>query len=553
MMPTQTPGSEVPVSSSAETAAPSAWADALADPAVPLDLTGKRLHFVGIGGCGMSGLARMAAKRGACCTGSDLGMSKTVGQLRAAGIPVSLEQDGSAVPPELDLLVISAAIREHHPEVLEAVRRGAAVMKYAQLLGRLMVGRTGVAIAGTHGKSTTTSILSHILIQSGLDPSFIVGANCEQIGGGWRVSEKRGTDEALIAEACEYDRSFHNFSPTHATVLNVEADHLDLYSSIDEIVEAFKVFAQRVPEHGSLLVHHESPHRLALTAGLSCKIETIGFAPQADWRVEVVAAGGWAMGPGEQAGAHIKLWHGQEAVARWVNPMPGDHFAYNAAVWKLAELVRDGSLGKLHYLDAARLNLGLYREDVNVLWDLAAHDISITTMILGTVPDTVSAWGARHTTGFSEDVATLRMTFERQEVESMVRASWLDPLKIRKTTVVGSEKMAIYDDVDEAQRIKVVDRARTLDGRPGGRNPISVSYREGGTTAPSINFGEPLQMQANDFLDCCRTGGVPMSDGKAGLAVVAVLEASDRSLEENGAPIPVNLPHLRLRPSLAIV
>ncbi len=230
----------------------------------------------------------------------------------------------------------------------------------------------------------------------------------------------------------------------------------------------------------------------------------------------------------------------------------GHTFAYNAAVWKLAELVRDGSLGKLHYLDAARLNLGLYREDVNVLWDLAAHDISITTMILGTVPDTVSAWGARHTTGFSEDVATLRMNFERQEVESMVRASWLDPLKIRKTTVVGSEKMAVYDDVDEAQRIKVIDRGRELHGQTG-RSPVSVTYREGGWTAPAIDFKEPLQMQATDFLECCRTGRVPMSDGKAGLAVVAVLEASDRSLRENGAPIPVNLPHLRLRPSLAIV
>jgi predicted dehydrogenase len=241
----------------------------------------------------------------------------------------------------------------------------------------------------------------------------------------------------------------------------------------------------------------------------------------------------------------------------------GHTFAYNAAVWKLAELVRNGSLGKLHYLDAARLNLGLYREDVNVLWDLAAHDISITTMILGTVPDTVSAWGSRHTTGFAEDVGMLRMMFDRQEVESTVRASWLDPLKIRTTTVVGSDKMAIYDDVDEAQRIKIVDRSRQLHGtvingsaRNGGTgngSPITVTYREGGSTAPEINFKEPLQMQANDFLECCRTGAVPMSDGKAGLAVVAVLEASDRSLEENGAPIPVNLPHLRLRPSLAVV
>ncbi len=310
----------------------SGWSAALADPAAPLALAGRRLHFVGIGGCGMSGLARMAAKQGADCTGSDLGPSKTVGQLRAAGIPVSLKQDGSAVPDGLDLLVISAAIREHHPEVLEAVRRGAAVMKYAQLLGRLMVGRTGVAIAGTHGKSSTTSMLSHILIQSGLDPSFIVGANCEQIGGGWRVSERAGADETLIAEACEYDRSFHNFSPTHATVLNIEADHLDLYDSIDEIVEAFRVFARRVPAHGSLLVHHESPHRLAVTAGLSCPVETIGFAPQADWRVEVVADGGWSTADGKQAGAQVRLWRGQESVARWINPMPGDHFAYNAAV-----------------------------------------------------------------------------------------------------------------------------------------------------------------------------------------------------------------------------
>jgi len=170
----------------------------------------------------------------------------------------------------------------------------------------------------------------------------------------------------------------------------------------------------------------------------------------------------------------------------------GHTFAYNAAVWKLAELVRNGSLGKLHYMDAARLNLGLYREDVNVLWDLAAHDISITTMILGTVPDTVSAWGARHTTGFSEDVATLRMNFERQEVESTVRASWLDPLKIRKTTVVGSEKMAIYDDVDEGQRIKIVDRARTLDGRPGGRNPISASSRRSPSACRSHAFQPSL-------------------------------------------------------------
>jgi len=289
------------------------------DPTTPLALAGKRLHFVGIGGCGMSGLARMAAKQGAVCTGTDMNASETVVTLRGDGIDVSLDQSGGALPEELDLLVISAAIKPTHPEVVEATRRGAFVMKYAQLLGRLMVGRVGVAIAGTHGKSTTTSILSHILIQTGLDPSFIVGAHCEQIGGGVRVSGKQGPDEVLVAEACEYDRSFHNFYPTHATVLNVEADHLDLYSSIDEIVEAFKVFAQRVPGHGSLLIHHESPHRLEICSGLDAKIETVGFMPQADWRVGV------RMG-------NVRLHYKDKPVCEWTNPMPGDHFAYNAAV-----------------------------------------------------------------------------------------------------------------------------------------------------------------------------------------------------------------------------
>ncbi|MEM1354218.1 MAG: UDP-N-acetylmuramate--L-alanine ligase [Planctomycetota bacterium] len=289
------------------------------DTTTPLALAGQRLHFVGIGGCGMSGLARMAAKQGAACTGTDLSESATVQTLRDAGIAVSLDQSGAALPDGLDLLVTSAAIKPKHPEIVEATRRGAQVVKYAQLLGRLMIGRVGVAIAGTHGKSSTTSMLSHILIQNGLDPSFIVGANCEQIGGGFRVSGKAGPDEVLIAEACEYDRSFHNFYPTHATILNVEADHLDLYDSIDEIVEAFAVFAKRVPEFGSLLIHHESPHRLAITAGIDTKVETVGFMPQADWRIGVRMN-------------NVRLHFKDKPVCEWVNPMPGDHFAYNAAV-----------------------------------------------------------------------------------------------------------------------------------------------------------------------------------------------------------------------------
>ncbi len=270
----------------------------------------------------MSGLARIARQSGAICTGSDNSGSDVTTALVRDGIPVTLEQVTASVPTNCEMLVISAAIKADHPELVEARRRGLVVLKYAQLLGRMMLGRRGVAIAGTHGKSTTTSMLSHVLIQAGLDPSLIVGASCPQIGGGSRS----GKSDILVAEACEYDRSFHNFHPVHAAILNVEADHMDLFKSLDEIVEAFRVFAQRLdeapPEAGAtLLINHEMPHRLTITAGLNTKVETIGFAPQADWRVEVSGA----------ACPSVKLLHHSQVMASWRSPLPGEHMAYNAA------------------------------------------------------------------------------------------------------------------------------------------------------------------------------------------------------------------------------
>ncbi len=297
----------------------------MSDPTPPAqapDLNQQRLHFIGIGGSGMSGLARLCAARGAVVSGSDREVSPAVLKLRSEGFDVTVPQGEDALPELVDRVVVSAAIPIDHPERAAAQRREVPVEKYAALLGRLMIGRRGVAVAGTHGKSTTTSILCHTLLQSGLDPSFILGAHCEQIGGGARAGSAGGGPQAasdvLIAEACEYDRSFHNFHPTHGLVLNVEADHLDLYASIDEIVESFALFAGLIHADGSLLIQHESPHRMAITAGVSCAVQTIGFAPQADWQIEL-------------DGGHVTLKHGGMPVAEWDSPMPGDHFAYNAA------------------------------------------------------------------------------------------------------------------------------------------------------------------------------------------------------------------------------
>ncbi|MFA7237396.1 MAG: Mur ligase domain-containing protein [Phycisphaeraceae bacterium] len=340
------------------------------EPDQPLLLHGARVHFVGIGGCGMSGLARIAQAAGAICSGSDMGESAVTQSLVSHDIPVTFQQTAESVPARCDLVVISAAINAQHPERLEAQRRDIPVMKYAQMLGRLMLGRTGVAVSGTHGKSTTTSMLAHAAIHAGLDPTFIVGATCQQIGGGCRVSsrdlgQKKGSgtkgrrDEGkeaepiptsslrpsvpsslpkdlLIAEACEYDRSFHNFHPTHSIILNVEEDHLDCYGSLDEVVKSFNHFAKLTGGNiaacqcgaiaPSLLIGHESAHRTAVAAGVSCPVETIGFAPEADYSVEAVTSGGIA---GRQ---HVTVnQHGQPLISFDLQ-IPGEHMAYNAAV-----------------------------------------------------------------------------------------------------------------------------------------------------------------------------------------------------------------------------
>jgi len=322
-----------------------------------MTIDGQHIHFIGIGGCGMAGLARMTQRLGATVTGSDIAESPTVGSLRDARIDVTLDQTGKQFPGGCGRVVASAAIPLDHPEMVAAQERRIPVVRYAQMLGQLMASHTGVGIAGTHGKSTTTSMLAHILIQAGLDPSFIIGANCKQIGGGSRTSESLTPASPLLAEACEFARSFHHLHPTHAAILNVEADHLDTYSGLDEIVEAFAIYAQKLPAHGSLLIQHELAQRTLIEAGLDCDVQTIGFSPQADFYIslgdqspakafghdrasppevshDTMDAGSspkaLARIPGQ--GSTVSINHNQQTVCSFTAPLPGEHMAYNAAV-----------------------------------------------------------------------------------------------------------------------------------------------------------------------------------------------------------------------------
>jgi predicted dehydrogenase len=216
-----------------------------------------------------------------------------------------------------------------------------------------------------------------------------------------------------------------------------------------------------------------------------------------------------------------------------VTLMVGHTFEYNPAVRKLRELVRSQELGELYYIDSARLNLGLYQADVNVIFDLAPHDISIINNVLGRKPVAVQAWAGRHAHRRFEDVAYLRLFyddfFDDRGLSANIHVSWLDPCKVRRVTAVGSKKMAVYDDLNAEERIRILDKGVSVPQDGGNLTQPPMSYRYGDIVVPFIASDEPLAVQDRHFIECIATGAHPLTDGLNGLAVVETLEAAERS------------------------
>jgi UDP-N-acetylmuramate--alanine ligase len=299
-----------------------------------MNVHSQHVYMIGIGGCGMSGLARMLQARGGAVSGSDMAPSDATDALQHDSIAVGFDQLAGTLPDRCDLVIASAAIKPDHPQLLEAERRGIPTMNYAEALGRCMVGRTAIAIAGTHGKSTTTAMLGTLLADTGLDPTVIVGAHCPQLGGGFRLGAEsvpsgaiKGQPGILVAEACEFNRSFHNYHPTLAVITAVEADHLDCYGSLEAIIESFHDFAKLLPSAergGLLLIAHQGAHRREVTAALPCDVQTIGFSPEADWVVRYDPAS-------RDTELLRRTDEGLRHINRWTTPMPGAHNAMNAA------------------------------------------------------------------------------------------------------------------------------------------------------------------------------------------------------------------------------
>jgi UDP-N-acetylmuramate--alanine ligase len=291
----------------------------------PFDLQNARVHMVGIGGSGMAGLAAVLLRRGAHVSGTDCVASAALARLAEWGARIATRQRADTVPPETEVLVASAAIAEQHPELVEARRRGIPVIKYAQLLGALMARHHGIAVSGTHGKSTTTAWLTFVLKRAGLDPSFVIGAEAEQLGGGSGV----GDGPHFVAEACEYDRSFLNLRPRAAAILNIEEDHLDCYENLAAIRDAFAQFAARVPADGLVVLNGQDRNCRRVSRGQAARIETFGRAADDTWRaVDLKLRDGCYEFAVMHAGEHLGAVH---------LAIPGEHNVGNAlAVTALA-------------------------------------------------------------------------------------------------------------------------------------------------------------------------------------------------------------------------
>ncbi len=232
------------------------------------------VHFIGIGGISMSGLAQIILKEGFTVSGSDARESALTRQLSALGARVTYPQQAENITPDIDVIVYTAAIHEDNPEFVAAKASGKPLLSRAEFLGQLMNNYArSVAVAGTHGKTTTTSMITHILLAAHADPTISVGGILKAIDGNIRV----GSSDCFVTEACEYTNSFLHFYPKYSVVLNVEAEHLDFFKDYDDIRHSFHRFLANTADDGAIILNGEIPDRAQLTEGLSAKVITYGF------------------------------------------------------------------------------------------------------------------------------------------------------------------------------------------------------------------------------------------------------------------------------------
>ena len=236
----------------------------------------------------------------------------------------------------------------------------------------------------------------------------------------------------------------------------------------------------------------------------------------------------------------------EEAARRNLVLLVDHTFLYTPAVQKIRQLIGDGVLGDIYYYNGVRTSLGLFQDDVNVIWDLAVHDISIIQYVFDEDPVAVSATAASHVPGSPENMAHITLFFPSSCI-AQISVNWLSPVKVRQTFIGGSRKMIVYDDLEPTEKIKVYDKGITVNGSPETAHQMRIGYRAGDMWAPHMPAKEALQTEAEHFVDCLRRGTAPISSGSTGLRVVEILEAASRSITARGTPVTLEGNHAQCR------
>ena len=281
---------------------------------------GQHIYFIGIGGISMSGLAEILADKGCIVSGTDIKESPVTKHLQNLGIHINFGHKAENITDDVDLVVYTAAIHPDNPEYQAAQAKHIPLMDRARLLGEIMAEyEDSIAVAGTHGKTTTTSMVSEILLAAGTDPTITVGGILPTISSNLKI----GHSPYFVAEACEYFDSFLQFKPFVGVILNVESDHLDYFKNLANIRRSFHAFAERIPAKGALVINQAIENVAELTQGLDCTVETFGLTDGADWQAKNIIH--------EPDGKNtFDVYYKGELFGNFHLNVPGDHNITNA-------------------------------------------------------------------------------------------------------------------------------------------------------------------------------------------------------------------------------
>ncbi len=228
-----------------------------------------------------------------------------------------------------------------------------------------------------------------------------------------------------------------------------------------------------------------------------------------------------------------------EAKKRGLILMVDHTFVYTSAVRKIRELIASNELGDIFYFDSVRVNLGLFQHDVNVIWDLAVHDLSIMDYVLQLRPRAVSATGISHINNEPENIAYLTLFFDNKLI-AHIHVNWLAPVKVRRTLISGNKKMIVYDDLEPSDKLKIYDKGITVNNSIENVYKMLISYRTGDMWAPKLELCEALSVETSHFIDCIKNGEKPVTDGASSLRVVKIIEAATQSMKNRGQPVELN-------------